>query len=150
VLTVAIEALIHRLFKSDHDADAAFIGEVEHALQVLDSAAFKDRARKRIRGSLTSAIDVRTIDTLKRLVEQRFITIPDLKSWRELRNAAAHGEDLDGKPSLQPTLDQFHNCLQLFYKLVFVIIGYRGKYRDLSSHGWPTCLFEEGTPNVSA
>ena len=46
----------------------------------------------------------------------------------------------------QGLLDQIHACLDLLYRLLFVLTGYRGNHLDYSSEGWPSVVFPAVEP----
>lgn len=141
VLSVAIEALLHGAFKSEVDIDEGFLQEVGHAQAMLTKIDLKDRARARIVASLDGATNPNARDILYRLVKQGFIEQTHVVAWKKLRNAAAHGEDLGNHENLQVNLDLYHRCLGLFYRLIFIVIGYRGAYVDYSTRHWPDTKF---------
>jgi len=47
----------------------------------------------------------------------------------------------DDEDRLQQHFDRFFCCLDLFYRLLFVAIGYRGGFIDYSTRGWPPSSF---------
>lgn len=141
VLSVAIEALLDEAFKSKVDIDEGFVQEVDHAKAVLVGVELKDRARARITASLNGATNPTPRGILYRLAEQGFIEQNHVVAWKKLRNAAAHGEDFGSQEELQANLDLYHRCLGLFYRLVFIVIGYRGAYVDYSTRHWPEAKF---------
>jgi hypothetical protein len=143
VLSVAIEGVIKTVFASDHDADEDFHAQVTDVRPRLKAMDLPDRVRQCIQSSLGNALKPRVQDVLKRLIAQGAISQAHIDAWKELRHAAAHGELLiaDSEPALQAHLNRFHCSLDLFYRLVFVIIRYRGKHCDLSTPGWPESLF---------
>lgn len=150
VLTVAIESLLDRCFRGPLDVDAEFLEEISHAKELLDGVGLRERARKRILASLDSAGRARPIDVLWRLQEQGFIGKVHIDAWKKLRNAVAHGEDVDAHENLQKNLDLFHQCVGLFHRLIFILITYRGDYVDYSSSGWPTRRFSPAPPASAA
>jgi hypothetical protein len=148
VLSVAIEGVIKAAFLCDHDADHHFQSQVAEARPRLEAVDLPDRVRQCVQSSLGNAVKPRVQDGLKRLIEQGAISQAHLDAWKALRHAAAHGELFvaDSDPAMQAHLNRFHCCLDLFYRLVFVIIRYRGKHVDLSSPGWPEAPFPPVVP----
>jgi hypothetical protein len=72
------------------------------------------------------------------------ITNIHLAAWNKLRNTGAHGGVLrEDENSLQKHLNQFHTCLELFYRLLFVLVRYHGKFVKYSAVGWPESTFPE-------
>jgi hypothetical protein len=70
-------------------------------------------------------------------VTERVASEVHLDAWKGLRHAAAHGSVLeDDDRALQEHLDRFHVCLDLYYRLVFLLIGYEGMADARVSTGW--------------
>ncbi|MBF4067512.1 hypothetical protein LRP79_00140 [Burkholderia pseudomallei] len=149
VLSVAIEGMIKAAFLCDHDADDDFQAQVAEARPRLKAVELPDRVRQCVQSSLGNAVRPRVQDVLKRLIKQGAISQVHLDAWKGLRHAAAHGELFlaDSDPAMQAHLNRFHCCLDLFYRLVFVIVRYRGKHVDLSSPGWPEAPFPPVVPS---
>jgi hypothetical protein len=141
VLSVAIEALLDKVFRSEVDIDQEFLQEVNQAKEILSGLPIQARARGRIAASLDGAAKPSARSVMYRLAKQGFLQETNIADWKKLRNAAAHGEDLDDQSRLQSNLDLYYKCLGLFYRLIFVVIRYRGDYVDYSKRGWPDSKF---------
>lgn len=157
VLSVAIEGLIKEAFASEHDVDAEFIDQLDRAKPILEKVELDKRARNCVLASIGNARKPRVGDVLRRLVEQGALHDGHVKAWSALRNTAAHGGTLaDDDLALQAYIDRFHICLDLFYRLVFVIIGYRGHHRDYSvvcspaQQEWPIVPFPPVPPTPAS
>lgn len=153
VLSVAIEGLIKEAFASEHDVDAEFIAQLDRAKPILKKATLDERALGCVLASIGNARKPRVGDVLRRLVEQGALHDGHVQAWSALRNTAAHGGTLaDDDLALQAYINRFHICLDLFYRLVFVIIGYRGHHRDYSvvcspaQQEWPIVPFPPVPP----
>jgi hypothetical protein len=80
-----------------------------------------------------------------RLVEQGALTSAHTKAWGKLRHKGAHGAMLeDDLEKLQKHLDRFHCCLDMFYRLLFTAISYRGGFINYSKRDWPPSTFPPG------
>ena len=147
VIGVNIEALVMDLFASEVDIDAEFIDAIEKAKEIVQKSGMADRARQRVLSSLGGAVKPGPKQVLNRIQEQGFITADEVKAWTSLRNHAAHGGDVDDSTfdALQDAIDKYYTCLGLFYRLLFVVIGYRGQHRDFSASGWPNAWFGNET-----
>lgn len=157
VLSVAIEALIKETFANEHDVDAEFIAQLDRAKPILKKAALDERARNCVLASIGNARTPRVGDVLRRLVDQGGLHDGHVKAWSALRNSSAHGGTLaDDDLALQIYIDRFHVCLDLFYRLVFLIIGYRGHHRDYSvvcspaQQEWPIVPFPPVPPPTAS
>lgn len=142
VLSVAIEGLIKNTLLSERDVDPEFVKQAEEAKPILQKAGLGSRALNCVLSSLGNAKHPRVQDTLRRLTNNGIASSTHLDAWKGLRNAAAHGSVLeDDEIALQEHLDRFHVCLDLYYRLVFLSIGYDGKHTDYGTIGWPTQTF---------
>lgn len=145
VLSVAVEGLVKKTLLSKTDADPEFVKQAEEAKPILKKAGLGPRALDCVLSSLGNAKHPRVSDALRRLATEGVASEAHIKAWKGLRNAAAHGSVLeeDGR-ALQEHLDRFHVCLDLYYRLVFVLIGYNGRHTDYGTRGWPTRRFRLG------
>lgn len=142
VLSVAIEGILKMLFHSEHDADAEFAKHLKSAKSKVDSLDVHERVRAAMVKSLENAALPKPKDTLQRLREQGGLTEVHIKAWSNLRHAGAHGALLeDDNSKFQRHLDGYFCCLDLFYRLVFIAVGYQGQYVDRSLSGWPKSTF---------
>lgn len=149
VLAVAIEGVLQALFLSEHDADTEFCRLVDGAQPAINSLDVDDRVRSAIDKSLQHAKLARPQDAMRRLVEQGVLTHSHVIAWGKLRNKGAHGAVLeDDLETFQKHLDRFHCCLDLFYRLVFTAIGYRGGFVDYSARGWGAATFPPADESV--
>lgn len=145
VLSVAVEGLVKKTILSEKDVDSEFVKQAEEAEHILENLTLGSRALSAIKSSLGNAKQPRVQDTLRRLATAGVISKAHLKAWGKLRHAAAHGSVLeDDDKALQEHLDRFHVCLDLYYRLVFLLIGYEGRHTDYGTKGWPTHAFRLG------
>lgn len=143
VLGVNIEAMLMDCFLSDVDVDEQFIEDVEKAKEILQKSRMPERARNRAMSSLASATKPGPRQVLMRIQEQGFIESTHVEAWRAMRNHAAHGGGVDDTEpgDAQGAIDKFYTCLDLFYRLLFVVIGYRGTHHAFAAEGWPLANF---------
>ncbi|OZB70594.1 hypothetical protein [Thiomonas sp. 13-64-67] len=81
-------------------------------------------------------------DRLHVLAKAGVVDEKDIKAWKSIRHAAAHG-GLDVDPSeLQSLLERVNRLVAMTYKLAFFKIGYRGMYTDYATRGWPSVQFD--------
>lgn len=67
--------------------------------------------------------------------------VTESSSLRSMQKFSASGDD---DKALQEHLDRFHVCLDLCYRLVFLLIGYEGRHTDYGTKEWPTHAFRLG------
>lgn len=142
VLSVAVEGLVKKTLLSERDVDPEFVKQAEEAKPILKGAGLGPRALSCVLSSLGNAKHPKVQDALRRLVTEGIVSETHLDAWKGLRNAAAHGSVLeDDDNALQEHLDRFHICLDLYYRLVFLLIRYEGRHTDYGTRGWPTRVF---------
>lgn len=83
----------------------------------------------------------RAIDALRLLNEVGAVTSEEIKAWNDLRNPTAHGSWEPKDHSMQIHLDDIYKMLTLVYRLVFVHIGYDGRFNARNMRGWPVLEF---------
>jgi hypothetical protein len=153
VLSVALEGLISKSVLDPADVDPEFVRQVDEAKPILKKIEIGERAMECVLSSLGNARRPRVQDALRRLVAKGVIGEVHTQAWKALRHAAAHGVMLveDDDMLLQEHLDRYHVCLDLLYRLVFLLIGYTGKHVDYSTRDWPTrTLLTEGKAGGAA
>ena len=150
VIGVNIEAVVMDLFASEVDIDAEFIDAIEKAKDIVQKSDMAERAKQRALSSLSGAVKPGPKQVLTRIQEQGFITANEVKAWTSLRNHAAHGGDIDDSTfeTLQGAIDKYYRCLGLFYRLLFVAIGYRGQHLDFNAPSWPIAWFGSVPPAI--
>jgi hypothetical protein len=150
IVSVSIEGLIRELFHSDIDTDHEFVELCNEARQIVRPLDVSERIRGMLLNALGNANRFRPKDVLQRLVEQGAINKLHISAWTDLRNSGAHGSIPDpGDASLQRHLDRYHRCLDLFYRLMFVAIGYRGLFRDRCGEPWQTRTYPPTTNDTT-
>lgn len=150
IVSVAIEGLLRELFYSVVDADQGFVEQCNEAKKIVRPLEVSGRIRDMLLNALGNANRFRPKDVLQRLVEQGAINKLHITAWTDLRNSGAHGSIPDpGDLSLQRHLNRYHRCLDLFYRLMFVAIGYRGLFRDRSCEPWRAGIFPPSTDDTT-
>lgn len=145
VLSVAIEGVLKALFPPSPDANAEFRRLVDAAKPAIGSLEVDERVRSSLLASLNHAIAAKPRDAMMRLEEQGVLEDTHIDAWKALRNAGAHGALLeDDDDRFQRHIDRFFCCLDMFYHLVFTVIGYRGGFIDYSARDWPPSTFPPG------
>lgn len=142
VLSVAIEGLIMAAIKDSCDKDVELQIAVDFAMPSIESLNLNPRVLRCIKSSLGNAVKAKPKSTLQRLIKQNIIDDTHLEAWGKMRNLGAHGQILSGETeAIQTHLQRFHTCLDLFYRLTFLLIGYSGKHTNYSAAGWPKTQF---------
>ena len=140
VLSVAVEGIVG-LLQGKGLADKDLVRDVETALEVATGAEFPASLKQRILGSIGAMKQLRAQDYLKPLVKAGVIPIGHVDAWQRLRHSSAHADAYEGD-WIGPTVRRSSVVLALYYRLVFMLIGYRGPYTDYSQIGWPAAEIE--------
>lgn len=137
LVSVAVEAMLgEHVFKPIGKAEQKVIDQVDKIFDAIRAAAADEELRDRAISSMASMKSSRAVDKLYKLVEAGVLDEGDPKKWKDLRNPTAHGSLHIDPAKLQELLDNVYGSITLIYKLVFMQIGYVGKYTDFSRHGW--------------
>ena len=87
-------------------------------------------------------IGANTIDTLRLLQNVGAVTQEEVNAWNELRNPTAHGSWEPKDDTMQVHFDDLYKLVTLVYRLVFVRIGYGGRFNARNVKGWPVHEFK--------
>lgn len=104
-----------------------------------------DSLRRRLPGMMGQLKNVSAKDRLRALASEKVIYPAQIKAWSDLRNTLAHGITAGGK-DIQKLVDLCDSVTVLMYHLIFRAIGYEGRYKDYSVHGWPKKYYRGRPP----
>lgn len=139
-LSVAIESILKDNLPNIGLPSEQLKKELNEAVEYIKSWRGSPEVRKRIEGSIKAMLTPRALDKLAALEIKRVITTEQRAEWSYIRNRMAHSGRLDSI-SAEELIPRINRLLILFYRIIFYIIGYQGKYTDYSSRGWPTSNF---------
>jgi hypothetical protein len=124
---VAIEGIADHLPDAIIDRPSSYDGQID-ALKnhVIRSTEYRD-VENRVLGLLGMMSDVGGRDKLEELANREVIGRKEVKAWKRLRNASAHGDRAHSPASGKWWLDLWH-VVDLFHKLILQTIGYDGAY----------------------
>jgi len=142
-LSVAIEGLLRIGFYKKGLMDDEIKTVKIQVLDVLDKVkelGLEKKLNDRITGFLKNIKEkdpVRPIDKLYKLSKEGWLDEDLIKSWDDIRNTSTHGGTIERKEIEKYSIlcDQVN---VLFNHLVFLLIGYTGKYTDYRKEGWIT------------
>lgn len=93
-----------------------------------------NRQNKKLHSIITSSLgnhkNFSASTALKHLHREKVLKKEHVKAWGDLRNQLSHANP-DGK--IQDKINKAFACLELFYLLNFIVIGYEGNYRGFDS-----------------
>lgn len=113
--------------------------QFEKANALPDKRDIRDRL-----GALVNLLSSggRAIDTLRLLQGIGAVTEEEVDAWDELRNPTAHGSWEPEEHTMQDHFDDLYKLVTLVYRLVFVHIGYDGRFDARNVKGWPVHEFK--------
>lgn len=137
LLCVATEGILEDpLFKPLGKPNAGLLELIKSLFDWVKKAPVEESLRTRALSAMGSMKSNRAVDKMYALVQAGAIDEEDIASWKFLRNPSAHGSFEVDADKLQELLDHIYRLITLIYKLVFLKIGYTGKYSDYSRRGW--------------
>jgi len=84
----------------------------------------------------------RTIDSLRLLKDVGAVTGAEIRAWDKLRHPTVHGSWVPKDETMQVHFDDLYKLVTLVYRLVFVHIGYDGRFDARNVKGWPVHEFK--------
>ena len=139
-VTVAIEGVTKSYFKDMGFPDTEFLEQADDAKEKLKNLELSARIKERLLGSIGQAKSSTTKSALYSLSQKGFFSKKLVSDWTVLRNKSAHSDNLDDG-AIQEYIDKTFCCLNLFYRLMFLVTGYKNNYINFSIAGWPEATF---------
>lgn len=132
ILCVSIEGILKETFTADIYTDYFYMKEIDEAKSIIENIkTIGNRAYQCIMSNLGNTVTTKPQEKIRKLIEYNLLDSKHLKAWKRLRNAGAHGAMLDPTDeNLQTLIDDYSVSLDLFFKLLFIKIGYTGKHID--------------------
>ena len=143
LLGVSVESLLNEsIYKSLGVPDKVTKAKIQALIDYVGTAPHDASLTKRASQIMGGMKSSSASDRLHVLASIGVISKEDIKAWKSIRNAAAHG-GLEVDPSeLQSLLERVYRLVAMVYKLAFFRIGYQGVYMDFSTRGWPPAQFD--------
>jgi len=145
-ISVAVEGVLRLEFERFGLPSNEIEEEIKAVRKLIQGhCALTEAFKKRVCGFLGNMLRPRAKDRLRELVEEGLIAPELLSAWEDTRHPAAHAGFISASSSPDYATQLISLCLkvnQLFNNLVFLAIGYTGKYTDYSVRGWPLKDFE--------
>lgn len=144
ILSVAIEALSLKYVKEVQNTDQIYdfhdIKKIGKLIKDSDaSKELKTKVQKYV-GNLNSSSKPIVL-ILKTLVDLDILSQSMHSNWQAIRNESAHGIErklsFEDENSLEKILDDSNFLEEVFFRLIFHIIGYTGEFYQFSQYGYP-------------
>lgn len=134
-ICICVESILNSEFNLEIEDDSKLKDNQITIVNFIDEKV-DEEYRERLKGLLAQLSNTRPVDKLYKLAKDKLIEERLIKDWEYLRNRTLHGERIQ-TGRLQDYLNKYYSSLALFYKLIFLKIGYIGLYTDYSISGWP-------------
>lgn len=131
ILSVQIETICKDYFLSYYKADEDFIKALKESIDLIGDSEIngKNRIAELLKNKIPKGsrnnFSVRNI--LKNLAKENVISKSLIEKWESLRHITAHGDAYEGD-GVTPLLENWFFCTNLYYQLIFNLIGYEGRY----------------------
>ncbi|MBL4849379.1 MAG: hypothetical protein JKY65_27950 [Planctomycetes bacterium] len=126
--------------------------QCDQLLELIEGSALADTAlARRTAGFLERLPAPRATDRFYALRDLGVFTEKEIKAWNKLRNSLAHGAYGTSPERVHKVFRRLLHVTNMTNKLILLVIGYRGPYRDYSEVDWPTREFgSEPTVTIKA
>lgn len=136
--SVAVESVLNEdAFQELGKPPTIVLDQLKQMLAHIRASKAEPSFVRRVCNVLGGMKSSRAKDKLHALVVASAIEEADRKAWNDTRNRAAHGSFEIDPTKVQELIDVVFRLSALVYKLVFLQIGYRGKFTDYGVHNWP-------------
>lgn len=130
VVSIQIENLCKLFYSDRYVPNEAYRAQVLQAIEVLsksDRGPFTEIIN-RLKSSIPTKGGVNIKNILSQLSKEEIINKELINPWVKMRNSTAHADNITGDAWSQ-FLDEVFLCINLYYALVFNVIGYAGVIR---------------------
>ncbi|PJC99060.1 hypothetical protein GQ37_007435 [Janthinobacterium sp. BJB1] len=143
LLAVSVESLLNEpVYKKLGVPNSEERKKIQKLIDYVALAPLEENLKERAARIMGSMKSSSASDRLYVLAKAGVIEEEDIKAWKAIRNAAAHGGLKVDPSKLQSLLEQVNRLVAMTYKLVFFRIGYQGIYTDYAMRGWPEAQFD--------
>ena len=141
-LAVSIEGILKKEFSDIILPSVSFIEEVVMLKDFIVRSDITEELKNRLTGSLNTMSQPSAKDRLRALNERGLLEKDLIRAWDKIRHSLAHGDEPD-YTDFQAFLDYRGAVIVLYYKLIFLVIGYQGEYCDYGIHGYPMKIYDK-------
>jgi hypothetical protein len=139
VLSTAVEGVVQAHFKSLLKPTSTLVSAIDSALDHIEKWGGPADICERIKGAIRRIKEANASEALKKLEASGVLRPGQAQKWRELRNPAAHGAR--SPRDIQGFVARCDIVNDLLMRLVFDLVGFKGRYTDHTAKRWPLVLF---------
>ncbi|MDF1764051.1 MAG: hypothetical protein P1U57_11630 [Oleibacter sp.] len=135
---VSIEGLVKKYFESCFPVPNDELEHLNKAKLMLKDIDIDQGVKDKLNSSLDNFKNKSPKRVLFEVCKEIDINSKLVRIWSGLRNRSAHADDLDmDQQKFEEYFLQYISCFYLFYRLLFLVIEYRGNCIDYTSIGCP-------------
>lgn len=134
-LSTAVEAIVRTHFTSLFQPPSPLISAIDSVLAYVEQWSGPADVRDRATGAIRRLKEANASEALKSLETKGVLRRDQAKHWRRLRNPAAHGAR--SPRDVREFVSLCDSVNDLLTRLVFEIVGFKGRYTDHTIKGWP-------------
>lgn len=128
-ICISIEGIIKQYFNEKGMPNDEFITNIKDAsVKIKEIKEIKENVRNMILSSIANGRKFKLKTALHYLKELGVISGHEITILNSVRNQLLHADDINKIENIQSVIDKTYVCLEIFYKIVFLIVGYRGKH----------------------
>ncbi len=143
LLGVAVEGVLSEdVFKTIGQPKKGLLEDIKKLIDTVKQAPVEQSLVTRVVNAVGNMKTNSAADKLHALIEVGALEEEDRKAWKRLRNASAHGTFEVDPEGMQRLFDDVFRLTTIIYKLVFLRIGYCGKYSNRAARGWRVDQFD--------
>lgn len=143
LLGVAVESVLSEdVFKTIGKPQMGLLEDIKKLVDTVKQAPVEQSLVTRVVNAVGNMKTNSAADKLHALIEVGALEEEDRKAWKRLRNASAHGTFEVDPEGMQHLFDDVFRLTTIIYKLVFLQIGYCGKYSNRAARGWRVDQFD--------
>lgn len=138
LLTVSVEGMVKTHLLNYGLPDTETLDHIKEAVGKVNTIDLDRKLKERLLSSLGHMKSPTVKGALFGMAQLAFFPKEWVTVWSELRNRSAHADRIDlDKIKLQKLIDQIYCCFTLYYRILYLIIEYEGKYTNYSQPGRP-------------
>lgn len=146
LLGVAVEGVLsEEVFKNIGRPKKGLLADIKTLVDMVKLSLVEESLIKRVVNAVGNMKSNSAADKLHALTEVGALEDEDSKAWKRLRHASAHGTFEIDPEEMQRLFDDVFRLTTIIHKLVFLRIGYCGKYSNRAARGWRVDRFDSAT-----
>lgn len=135
MLSIEVEAIAAQYFTAAGKPSTTFVASVDDLMKHIRSWKGDQETMNRALGSVGILKGANASSALRTLAALGCIEDRHWKTWRGLRNLAAHGDR--SFTEVRKLVTECNTVYQMLLLMVFQVVRYDGMFTDYTARGWP-------------